>query len=183
MQNLSNCCPVFQIKDFISKYKLSAIIFSFLESIHQFFCLFILVSNNYLHGLEVFDIDIIVLVSLRSVLELLGESVIWRRNMMLISDVSLRILIRFQPMPFLCVSDTYSAPICSFRVLFLHLIIELMKPPFLCLIATQAFVPEWCKLFLTTERILLLYAKLLSIDAWMNPSSECFCGAILWLLL
>ena len=62
--------------------------------------------------------------------------------MVLISDVSLGSLIRFQTMPFLCVSDTYSALICSLRVLFLDLIIELMKPPFLCLIATQTFVPE-----------------------------------------
>ena len=47
-----------------------------------------------------------------------------------------------------------------------------MKPLFLSLISTQAFVSERCELLLTAKRIGLFYTKLLGIDARVNPSES-----------
>ena len=73
----------------------------------------------------------------------------------------------------MCLSDTYCPFFSPLRVLFLHLLIELMQPSVLCLVATHAFVPERRKLLLTTQcGILLLDTVLPGINPLSDPSER-----------
>ncbi len=102
------------------------------------------------------------------------------RYILLLINVCLRCLIRPHSNPFMCLSDTYCPFFSPLRVLFLHLLIELMQPSVLCLIATHAFVPERRKLLLTAQRgILLLDTVLSGINSLSDPS-ERFSGSMLY---
>jgi hypothetical protein len=142
-----------------------------------------LISYDDLYRLEVFDIDIIVLISLCPILELLWESMVGRRDILLLSNVSLGILIRPQTMTLLSIPYPNCPPISPLRVFLLDLIIELMQPLFLCLIPTQAFIPKRCKFLLTAKRIRLFHTKLFRINPWVTPTPKCLSGPILVLLL
>ncbi len=95
-----------------------------------------------MYRLEVFDIDIIVLISLCAILELLRESMIRRRDILLLSNLTLRSLIRPHSMSLWLISHANCPLVSPLRVLLLDLIIQLMKPLFLGLISTQAFVSK-----------------------------------------
>lgn len=75
MQNLSDCCSIFQIEDFIGQYQLSAVVLSLLKSFYQFFSLLIMIRYDDLHRLVVFDVDV-VLVCRCTILEMLRERIV-----------------------------------------------------------------------------------------------------------
>lgn len=74
MQDLRDGCPILQVEDLVGEDQLPAVVLCLLEPLNELLSLLVLVGDDDLDWLEIFDVDIVVLVGLSSILEVLGES-------------------------------------------------------------------------------------------------------------